>query len=320
MILKVKKRKCVFSAIEFRNPGRVPILAWNKDQTDGDILSYELFPFHGVNIEKSEWGYVWKNLGDGTIGYVEEPIIPTWDRLEKYVFPNPNSDDRFKGINEFKIRSNNHFLMAEIGLSGFQNYMLLRGFINTMIDFQSRDKKALSLLDIIFDIESQVIKKASKYGFDAIHFADDYGTQRGLIISPQLWIEIFKPRFKKHFKLIHDLGMKIFFHSCGNITSIIPEFYDIGLDVLNIAQPNVVDIDKVSNLLQGKQCFLVPISYQTVLIKGKPKDIIYEAKRLFKKLGTNKGGFIGYIEEYSVMGMPEENYQASWDAFKSLKM
>jgi uroporphyrinogen decarboxylase len=316
----MNKRECVLASIEFRNPGRLPILAWNKDQTDGDILSYELFPFHGVTVEKSEWGYVWKNLGDGTIGYIEEPIIPTWEKVEKYVFPDPNSDDRFRDINEFKIKSDNHFLMAEIGLSGLQNYTLLRGFINTMIDFQTRDKRALNLLDTIFDIEIQVIKKASKYEFDAIHFADDYGTQRGLIISPQLWIEIFKPRFKKHFKSIHDLGMKIFFHSCGNITSIIPEFHDIELDVINIAQPNVVDIDKVSSLLQGKQCFLVPIDYQTTLLKGKPQDIIREVKKLFEKLGTSKGGFIGYIEEYGVMGMPEENYWASWDAFRGLKM
>ena len=98
----------------------------------------------------------------------------------------------------------------------------------------------------------------------------------------------------------------------------IPEFFDIGLDVMNIAQPNVVDIDKISNSFRGKQCFLVPISYQTVSISGSPKDIIEEAKRLYAKLGTKCGGFIGYIEEYSIMGMPNRNYKACWEAFKRL--
>ena len=55
------------------------------------------------------------------------------------------------------------------------------------------------------------------------------------MISLPLWREIFKSRYKKQFKKIHDLGMKIFFHSCGNITSIVPEFHDIGLDVMNIS-------------------------------------------------------------------------------------
>jgi len=196
--------------------------------------------------------------------------------------------------------------------------MFLRGFINSMIDFKLRDKRAMNLLDDIFYIEKSVIEKTSNYKFDAIHFADDWGTQKGLMISPQLWIEIFKPRYMRHFKFIHRLGMKIFFHSCGNITSIVPELYDIGADVINISQPNVVDIDKVSKLLQGKQCFMVPISYQTVSINGRPKDIIIEANRLYKRLGNKQGGFIGYIEEYSVMGMPEENYRACWDAFTVL--
>ncbi|MHB1276437.1 MAG: uroporphyrinogen decarboxylase family protein [Candidatus Humimicrobiaceae bacterium] len=310
------RKNRVIAAIEFETPDRTPIWAFNKDQTNGDILSYELFPFHEGEVIKSEWGYIWENLGDGTIGQPKNPVVPSWDTLKDYIFPDPSSLDRFQGIDEFKNKSDNHFLIAELGISGFNTYLFLRGFINTMIDFQLRDNRALSLLDNIFYIESQVIKNASKYGFDAIHFADDWGMQKGLMISPQLWIEIFKPRYRKHFKSIHDLGMKIFFHSCGNITSIIPEFHDIGLDVMNISQPNVTDIDKVSNLLKGKQCFMVPISYQTVSITGKPIDIINEGRRLHNKLGTKRGGFIGYIEEYSIMGMSEENYKACWDAFE----
>lgn len=316
----MEKKTIVLDAIEFNRPDRIPIWAFNKDKTDGDILSYELFPFHEGEVEKSDWGYIWENLNDGTIGQPKKPVILDWKDLKNYTFPNPDSTNRFKGISEFKLKVKSHFLMAELGISGFNTYLFLRGFTNAMIDFQVRDKKALNLLEGIFDIESQVIRKASKYGFDAIHFADDWGMQKGLMISPKLWQEIFKPLYRRHFKAIHDLGMKIFFHSCGNITEIIPEFYDIGLDVMNISQPNVVDIDKVSNLLRGKQCFLVPISYQTVSIKGSPADIIAEAKRLFEKLGTREGGFIGYIEEYSVMGMSEENYLACWDAFRQLNI
>ena len=85
---------------------------------------------------------------------------------------------------------------------------------------------------------------------------------------------------------------------------------------MNISQPNVIDIDKVSNLLQGEQCFMVQVSYQTVSITGNPIDIINEGRRLHSKLGTKKGGFIGYIEEYSIMGMSEENFKACWNAFE----
>lgn len=244
---------------------------------DGDILSYPLFPFHGKGEEKNDWGYTLKNLGDGTMGQPVDPVLSNWSSLKNYCFPDPGNKERFKGIEDLKKISDNHFLIADMGITGFNTYLFLRGFINSMIDFQTRDKRAIDLFENIQEIEVRIAEKAAGYGFDAIHFADDWGNQENLMISLPLWREIFKLRYKKQFKKIHDLGMKIFLHSCGNITSIVPEFHDIGLDVMNISQPNVVDIDKISNLLQGKQCFLMPISYQTISISGSPRDIANEA-------------------------------------------
>lgn len=55
---------------------------------------------------------------------------------------------------------------------------------------------------------------------------------------------------------------------------------------------------------------MIQISYQTVSISGTPEDIRAEARRLYAHVAIPEGGFIGYVEEYSVMGMPEENYRA----------
>ena len=97
------------------------------------------------------------------------------------------------------------------------------------------------------------------------------------------------------------------------------DFHEIGVDVLNISQPNVNDIVAVGRRLNGRQCFMMPISYQTVSITGTPADIYAEAQRLYDLLGTPAGGFIGYVEEYSVMGMSAENYCACGEAFRRLR-
>ncbi len=70
--------------------------------------------------------------------------------------------------------------------------------------------------------------------------------------------------------------------------------------------------------MRGRQCFLMPISYQTVGISGTVAEIYAEARRLYGLLGTPAGGFIGYIEEYDCMGMPRENYLACAEAFRRL--
>ena len=93
----------------------------------------------------------------------------------------------------------------------------------------------------------------------------------------------------------------------------------IGADVLNISQPNVVDVATVSRQLRGRQCFMMPISYQTVSIQGTPDEILAEAQRLYDLLATPAGGFIGYVEEYGCMGMSPENYRACGEAFRRLR-
>ena len=80
----------------------------------------------------------------------------------------------------------------------------------------------------------------------------------------------------------------------------------------------MVELAAVGRRLRGRQCFLVPISYQTVSIRGTPAEIHAEARRLYNLLAAPNGGFIGYVEEYSVMGMSAENYRACADAFRRL--
>jgi len=138
------------------------------------------------------------------------------------------------------------------------------------------------------------------------------------MISPALGRELFKPRYQRQFALAHKLGLHTWYHCCGEFGAIMEDFHEIGVDVLNISQPNVNDIEAVGRRLRGRQCFMMPISYQTVSISGSPDDIRAEAGRLFRHLGTPDGGFIGYVEEYGVMGMSEQNYRACGEAFRCL--
>lgn len=139
-----------------------------------------------------------------------------------------------------------------------------------------------------------------------------------MMISPALWRELFKPRYARQFALAHAMGLHVWYHCCGEFLAIMEDFRQIGADVLNIAQPNVNDIAEIGRRLRGRQCFMVPISYQTVSISGTPADIHAEAQRLFRHLAAAEGGFIGYVEEYGVLGMPEENYRACGEAFRGV--
>lgn len=156
-------------------------------------------------------------------------------------------------------------------------------------------------------------------GFDAIIFGDDWGSQNSLLISPELWREIFKPRYKKQFELVKSFGMDVWFHSCGNIMSIIPDFIEIGVDVLNLNQPDIFGIDELAVKFGGKVCFNCPVDHQTVGIFGNKDEIFNYVRKLGSTLGNFNGGLIGNIEEYSSIGMSNENYNYIVEAFTSLR-
>jgi len=317
-------RERVKRAIRFENPDRIPIWLFNKDQTDGDVLWYDFrvtegeynTGYHGGNV--SEWGYTWKTLDDGTMGQISEPLIPDWEDLDKYQFPTRNPEKRFRRLEEFKALSRDHYRLAMSIITGFTTYTFLRGFENSMMDFMEEPEKAEYLLDRIFGFEKELMTMAAEAGFDGFHFGDDWGTQSTLMIAPEMWRKLFKPRYKDQFDHAHSVGLDVWYHSCGNITDILEDFHEIGVDVMNISQPNVVDIRGEGHKLQGRQCFLLPISYQTVSITGTPSDIMAEGKRLHDLMGVSNGGFIGYVEEYGCMGMSEENFHACIASFREL--
>lgn len=135
------------------------------------------------------------------------------------------------------------------------------------------------------------------------------------MISADTWRKFFKPRYKRQFDLCHSLGMDVYFHCCGYIYDIIEDFIEIGVDMMNISQPNLFDMEQLGRAFGGKVCFVCPVSYQTTSLSGTREDIFRDVKILRDNLGCYHGGLIGYVEEYSSIGMSEENYQACKEAF-----
>ncbi|MBC8869220.1 MAG: hypothetical protein H8E44_07370 [Planctomycetes bacterium] len=321
------RKTLVDRAIAFAHPERVPVVFWNCDQTEGDVMLYHLSlgrPGDGDPSANSwdwsvnEWGYQLESSDDGTMGYPVEPYWPELPSPDQIAVPTLREEDRMAAAPVFFVECGDRYRLASLDLSGFTVYTLLRGFENAMEDFLIAPDRFAAVMDSILDFECQLIAMAARHGFHGIHFADDWGTQNGLMISPDLWRRLFKPRYRRQFESAHQAGLDVWYHCCGDLIDIAEDFHEIGVDVLNIAQPNVVDLDEVGRRLQGRQCFMMPISYQTVSIQGTPDEICAEARRMYELLATEAGGFIGYVEEYGCMGMSNENYQACGEAFQRL--
>ncbi|MFA5193617.1 MAG: hypothetical protein WC740_23150, partial [Verrucomicrobiia bacterium] len=108
MTTMIDRKECVCRAIEFRQPDRVPIVFWNRDQTEGDVLLYHLAlgaPGEGsVNAwdwSLNEWGYRLVKSGDGTMGHPVEPVYRELPGPEELRVPALREEERMSAAPAF---------------------------------------------------------------------------------------------------------------------------------------------------------------------------------------------------------------------------
>ncbi len=318
----MNRKETVKRAAHFEAPDRIP-LSYPYDLKQSDVVNVEVIQnFMGPGKNQSEWGFEWDHLENAlTMGQPKEAVIKTWDDLENYQAPDPFRPDRFDAMRKAMAElGEDHYYKANLVLSGFTTMWFLRGFSETLADMRLERDNLEKLADIVFGFEEQLIRQLKPNGFDAVSLADDWGTQKGLFISPKLWREIFKPRYQRQFAVAHECGLDVYFHCCGYIYEIIPDLIDVGVDILNPGQPNINNIPRMGENFAGRICFACPVSYQTTGISGSKEEILREVNDLATCLGTDKGGFIGLIPTDLVnLGAKPENIQYMLEAFRGFR-
>jgi uroporphyrinogen decarboxylase len=216
-------------------------------------------------------------------------------------------------------------LMATFGGNVFERPHYLRGLENFLVDLMSDEDMAQALikkvLEIQKDFDALVIKTIGKYlTYSRLH-GEDLGTQRGPLISLDLFNSQIKPNMKNEWDFIkqcyRDCGSyaKLAVHSCGAVFGFVPSFIEMGADILNPVQPNAVGMDtKLLKQSYGdKICFHGAVNTQEVLTNGTEEDVRNEIKTRIRDLGPG-GGYICAPSHNIQFGMSARNIMAMYDA------
>lgn len=193
----------------------------------------------------------------------------------------------------------------------FEQMQQLRGFDATLMDLAVPTSGIGRLRDDLLAFNLAWLDRWLAGGYQGIHFADDWGTQTSLLISPSRWRSFFKPVYREMFAKVKRAGLDVWFHSDGMIVDIIPDLIEIGVDVLN-CQASVMDRERLK-AFAGKVAFRTDIDRQRILPFVSPAEVKAYINQLFHDLGTRDGGIVacGEISE----DVPLANIRALYDAF-----
>jgi len=155
---------------------------------------------------------------------------------------------------------------------------------------------------------------------DILMLADDYGTQTSLMMSPEHFRTFFKKPTLDLIELGKRYGLKIMLHSDGNVRKLIPDFIEMGFDILNPIQNVCPEMDPLDLKREfgNDICFHGGIDTQEMLPYISPEEVGREVRKQIEILGKD-GGYILSPTHMVQLDVPKQNilalYQTSRDIF-----
>ncbi len=145
---------------------------------------------------------------------------------------------------------------------------------------------------------------------DILYLADDFASQRGLMMDPVLWRKMLKPRYAKLFALGKRRGLPIWFHSCGDITAVLPDLLEIGLDVWETVQLHSLPMtpQQLKKEYGRHITFFGAVNTQQLPFQ-KPNEVADEVRRCMDALGEG-GGYICGPDHHIKGDVPVDNVLA----------
>jgi uroporphyrinogen decarboxylase len=291
------------------------------------VFSGSFFRENSGSAVVDEWGIKWF-MPDANGHYYDMVVHPltgsTEEDVDHFEWADGANPARFASINAQIGESSGSqaalVLGNTIGNGIFQTGNWLEGYEDFLCDLALETNKAAIIMDRT--VEAKMLfwdTLLGKWGhkLDIVLELDDMGTQSGLIMSPELYRKMVKPRQKRLFEFIKKKAphVKLMFHSCGSIKPIIPDLIEAGVDILNPVQISAANM----NPAELKRDFGKDLTFwgggvdtQNVLSRCTPDQVEYEVRKNIELFAPG-GGYV-FAQVHNIQEeVPPENLVRMWE-------
>ncbi|MBM3732030.1 MAG: hypothetical protein FJW24_00965 [Acidimicrobiia bacterium] len=238
--------------------------------------------------------------------------VKSMEDLKNYKWPNPNDATLLDPIDGICQRyQKDYFIMVDLSSTLIEAaYAHIVGTQNFFLQLADEPKLIEGVLDGLTDYYTQLGVNAINKGIDMIRVGDDVGAQQAMMVSPKMWRDLAKPRFKRMFDAFRKANPDIFIklHSCGDYSPILPDEIELGVHLSGLMQPTGGLKDQVGiKQKYGKDIALIGgLDVQRLLPRGQVEEVRQGVLNVMKNLAVG-GGYIFSPAHYVLADVPVQN-------------
>jgi uroporphyrinogen decarboxylase len=279
---------------------------------------------------RDEFGIGFARLVDGGTEY--DPFgFPlggevTLEDVRRYPWPDPLDSGRYTGFRETCERIayvENRAVVAEnCGGGTMEIATWMRGYEDFYADLAADPAVVCAMMDRVLEFKlgrwSRIFQLAGDLVDVAVE-ADDLGGEGGPLISPELYRRHIRPRHRVLFDFIHSHSRaKIMLHCCGAVRPFIPDFIEMGVEILNPVQVSAAGMDSAGLKRDFGRDIVFwggGVDTQHVLAQGTPQQVHDDVRRRLDDFMPG-GGFVFASVHEIQEDVPPENLVAMWETVR----
>ncbi len=280
------------------------------------------YVFHAEDVFEDQWGVIRRKGADGKyVEWLSGPISET-DNLDDWDFPAPDRliDDPALPDRVRELKEQGLWVSGGV-TQPYKTAWELRGMENLLADYLLNPALVEAVYERIYELYGEMARRMAAAGIDQLGIGGDIAMQDRVIMGPDNWRRIDKPRLAALIASCKEInpGLHVFIHSDGKLDEIMPDLIEIGFDIIDPIQPECMDPFEIKRLY-GDQIVLHGCgSLQQILPFGSVEDVRRHVEQLIEGCGYN-GGLVLRVSNAIGWDVPLENVLAFYETARDYDM